>query len=326
MQRGQIVVLPTEVISPLNTPEKKRDETLIAHPQWTYVGPEDTINFEWEIGQWVAGAFDGITERKYLTRVQSASSEPTPFTVALPAISLSRLSPRDEPYICEICFKNKFNDLRVIVENCVRIVEEVAPVVVTKIVSWSYPESAKVGKVIAIPVTVKNYGNQAGLAKVEGELLGQTLTSKPSTFTIGAGEIQKVTMSSFAMPDRDKIVVTLSSFHQEKTAWIKDDTIALEIIREVEVPPEVGEHRLTIEINPVGAGSVTKEPDKTLYNDWELVKLTATPRTGYWFYYWQPWYLDAATGKWIAQETAMGSPIYLYMPTDIKVTANFVRG
>lgn len=127
MERGQIVALATVVIPPENTPQKKRSETLIAHPRWRYIGPADTIRFEWQIGQWWLGTFDGITSRQYKTFSQPASPALAEFSTGLPAISLSPLSPRAEPYICEIWFKDKFSDLRVIVENCVKIIEVPPP-------------------------------------------------------------------------------------------------------------------------------------------------------------------------------------------------------
>jgi len=138
MERGQIVALATVVIPPENTPQKKRSEMLTAHPTWRYIGLADTIRFEWQIGQWWAGTFDGITSRKYKTFSQPKSPSLAEFTTSLPAISLSPLSPRAEPYICEIWFKDKFSDLRVIVENCVKIIE--VPVGITFQVSiWGIP-------------------------------------------------------------------------------------------------------------------------------------------------------------------------------------------
>lgn len=139
MERGQIVALPTVVIPPENTPQKKRSETLTARPRWKYVGPADTISFEWQIGQWWAGTFDGITSRKYKTFSQPRSLYLAEFSTSLPAISLSSLSPRAEPYICEIWFKDKFSDLRVIVENCVKIIE-VAVGITFQVSIWGIPD------------------------------------------------------------------------------------------------------------------------------------------------------------------------------------------
>ena len=125
MDRGQIVALATEVIAPENTPEKTRAEVLIAHPRWKYIGPGETIRFEWQIGKWGWAGFAGESARQYATRSQPASTELKEFTTSLPAISLSPLSPGY--YDCEIWFKDKFPDLRVIVQNCVKIVEEGPP-------------------------------------------------------------------------------------------------------------------------------------------------------------------------------------------------------
>ena len=120
MQR-QIVALPTEVILPENTPEKTKADSLIAHPRWKYIGPGESIRFEWQIGRWGWAGFAGETSRQYVTRYQVASMELKEFTTSLPPISLSPLSPGY--YDCEIWFKDKFADLRVIVQNCVRVVE-----------------------------------------------------------------------------------------------------------------------------------------------------------------------------------------------------------
>lgn len=122
---GEIVALPTQVIPPENTPEKIRTQTLSARPRWKYIGPGETIRFEWQIGRWGWAGFAGETDRKYATRSQPASTELKEFSTGLPAISLSPLSP--DYYDCEIWFKDKFPDLRVIVQNCVRVIEEAPP-------------------------------------------------------------------------------------------------------------------------------------------------------------------------------------------------------
>jgi len=121
VRRGQIVVLSSVVIPPENTPEKLISASLVAHPVWKYAGPACTINLEWQIGKWNS-TFNGITTRKYDTRSQPASSELKEFTTDLTAIPLSGLSLGY--YDCEIWFKSSaFSDLRVIVQNCVRVVE-----------------------------------------------------------------------------------------------------------------------------------------------------------------------------------------------------------
>jgi len=121
----QIVALATQVISPENTPEKRRTDSLIAKPRWKYKGPGETIRFEWQIGKWGWAGFAGESTRQYATRFQPASTVLKEFDTSLPSISLSSLSPGY--YDCEIWFKNKFPDLRVIVQNCVRVVEEAPP-------------------------------------------------------------------------------------------------------------------------------------------------------------------------------------------------------
>lgn len=49
---------------------------------------------------------------------------------------------------------------------------------------------------------------------------------------------------------------------------------------------EMQTYTLTVNVDPAGGGTVTKNPDKALYNDGELVTLTATPSSGYRFVEW----------------------------------------
>jgi len=205
MERGQIVALATQVIPPQNTPEKKASESLLAQPRWRYKGPACTINLEWQIGRWrqIVGiwSFDGISTRVYATRSQTASMELAEFTTNLPAISLSPLSPGY--YDCEIWFKSPaFPDLRIIVQNCVRVVEVAPP----------------------------------------------------------------------------------------------------------------GEYTLTLIAEPsFAAGWITKEPDKSKYAKWELVKLTAHRIWPYEFYYFD-----------IDGEPIMINPMNLYVTKNHIITAHFV--
>jgi len=132
--------LATVVIPPENTPQKKRGEYLAAHPRWRYIGPGDIIKFEWQIGRWGWAGFAGETTRKYSTFSQPASTTLREFTTTLPSISLSPLTPSDEPYDCEIWFKDTFSDLRVIVQNCVRILEEIPVGVSFQVSIWGIPD------------------------------------------------------------------------------------------------------------------------------------------------------------------------------------------
>lgn len=156
MERGQIVVLGTVVIPPQNSPQKKGTEYLTAHPTWRYIGPADVINFEWQIGRWGWAGFAGESDRQYGTFSQPVSTEMKEFTTNLPSLSLSPLSPSGDPYDCEIWFKNKFSDLRVIVENCVTILEEAPPPptkpVVTDLFIVSPTKSQFIGGIISVAV------------------------------------------------------------------------------------------------------------------------------------------------------------------------------
>ena len=72
------------------------------------------------------------------------------------------------------------------------------------------------------------------------------------------------------------------------------------------------QHTLTVYLN--GTGSVTKKTDKSAYNRWESVTLTATPGSGYTF------------SNWSGDASGASNPITVTMSTNKKVTANFVKG
>lgn len=117
------VELATVRIYAKNTPEKSRYSSLTAYPRWRYIGPQCNIEFEWVVGQWKWGAFDEITDHRKITRIQERSDEWAEFETSLGSIYLSKLSPRSEPYMCEIWIRSTaFSDIRVLVDNCVRII------------------------------------------------------------------------------------------------------------------------------------------------------------------------------------------------------------
>lgn len=117
------VELATVRIQAENTPVKSRYSSLAAHPRWRYIGPQCSIEFEWVIGQWKWGTFDEISDHRKTMRTQQRSDEWAEFETTLPSIYLSKLSPRDEPYMCEIWLRSTaFPDLRVLVDDCVRII------------------------------------------------------------------------------------------------------------------------------------------------------------------------------------------------------------
>jgi len=51
-------------------------------------------------------------------------------------------------------------------------------------------------------------------------------------------------------------------------------------------PPTIPQYKLSISVTPSGGGTVSKSPDKAQYSEGEIVKLTATPASGYEFYRW----------------------------------------
>ena len=69
---------------------------------------------------------------------------------------------------------------------------------------------------------------------------------------------------------------------------------------------------LTLNVAPVGGGSVTKFPDKATYNNGESVQLTAVPAAGY------------AFGSWSGDLMGSANPATLVMDADKTVTANFL--
>jgi len=81
-------------------------------------------------------------------------------------------------------------------------------------------------------------------------------------------------------------------------------------IREVEPPPG---YTLIVWSLPLGAGWVTKEPDKATYSYGEMVKLTAHNAPGYRFSYWD------VDGEWLSSY----SPINYMVLADHTVTAHF---
>jgi len=250
MERGQIVALATSVIPPENTPQKTRGETLIAHPRWKYVGPRDTIRFEWQIGRWGAFGFAGDSARKYATSSQPASAELKEFNAALPAISLSPLSPGY--YDCEIWFKDKFSDLRVIVENCVRIVEEAPP-----------PEKYS----LEIAVEPPGSGNVT-VSPIMAVYPAGTSVSLHAMRVVGY-EFDHWGGDVYGMGSQNPITVTMDS-----DKWV------------VAVFKSIAKYAIDGVSIPASGGYWYMEPYKDLYDRLDVVKLTAFAYAGYSFDYW----------------------------------------
>jgi len=242
VERGQIVALATEVIPPENTPEKKKTDTLVAHPRWRYVGPRDTIRFEWQIGKWGWAGFAGETARKYSTHSQPASPVLTPFTTSLSAISLSPLSPGY--YDCEIWFKDKFSDLRVIVQNCVRIVEEVPPPPPPQYVWYPpgeytqigilAPSSAPAGSRVNIEISLVNRSSYAlnmwpGRTRYNDTIFRVYDAAGRMHVVVPAGGTHTWT-GHFTMPNRD-IEILVESWYEGETKWWPDYSITHPIRR-----------------------------------------------------------------------------------------------
>jgi uncharacterized repeat protein (TIGR02543 family) len=72
------------------------------------------------------------------------------------------------------------------------------------------------------------------------------------------------------------------------------------------------QYTLTVMIAPLGvAGSVTKNPDKTVYVYGDVVTLTAVPSAGYTF------------DTWSGGRSGTTNPVTLTMDSNKTVTANF---
>lgn len=225
--RGKIVALPTQVIPPQNTPRKTSSDTLIAHPRWRYIGPGDIIRFEWQIGRWGLGGFAGETARKSSTHSQPASTELNEFTTSLPSISLSPLTPSDDPYDCEIWFKDTFPDLRVIVENCVEIVQVGGYSDIWLVT----PSSAEAGITVTVLAYIKNLCDYpinltATMGRVNGEVLRFGTVHK----VVDAGQTE-FWYDSFIMPDHDVIVSVESWYEGTGGIWYSDDRDEKTILR-----------------------------------------------------------------------------------------------
>lgn len=251
MERGEIVTLATVVIPPENTPVKLSGQTLVARPRWKYIGPADTIRFEWQIGRWGWAGFAGETARRYKTASQTASAELKEFYTDLPAISLSPLSPSDDPYDCEIWFKDKFSDLRVIIENCVKVVEEAPAEEYSLEISIEPPDTGYVTR--EPPDVTYPAGSRV------------RLTAKPYDetkykFDHWGGDISGTT---------NPIDITMN-----KNMWV---VAAFKSIEKYTIDG------ITV---PEGAGYWYLEPYKDLYERLDVVKITAFANVGYGFDYW----------------------------------------
>ncbi len=69
----------------------------------------------------------------------------------------------------------------------------------------------------------------------------------------------------------------------------------------------------TLRVNIIGSGSVTKNPDKITYDQWEQVTLSATPASGFTF------------SVWSGDASGTTNPVILTMNGNKTVTANFTQ-
>lgn len=246
VQRGRIITLATVEIPPANTPPKQKTDSLTARPTWNYVGPAQTISIEWQVGK-MNSTFNGITERKYGTFPQSASSQLAPFSADFPPISLSPLSAGY--YDCEIWFKGSFSDLRVIVKNCVKIAEEVK---------------------FTLSVAVSPSGTGS-------------VTISPNQTNYLPGSLVTLTAVPAAGYQFDKWTGSISST-SNPVQIILNANAAITAVFKVK---QATQYTLSTSVSPAGAGSVTKKPDQATYDSGFQVVVTAVPASGYYFDHWE---------------------------------------
>ena len=114
--------------------------------------------------------------------------------------------------------------------------------------------------------------------------------------------------------------------------WMKSGSTLNEVsfsinVEEVEVPKPVpeqeGEFRLTLRADPswlwgtIAGGLITVEPNKSKYNKWDRILITARPATLYRFSYWT---IDDE------EPILYANSIYWYVTGNHIITAHFVRG
>ncbi|AEJ60892.1 peptidase C11 clostripain [Spirochaeta thermophila DSM 6578] len=66
-----------------------------------------------------------------------------------------------------------------------------------------------------------------------------------------------------------------------------EETLTFTVTKDVSIGVVFTLRNLTLEVEPEGAGTILKDPDKEDYKDGENVELTADPATGYLFNYWE---------------------------------------
>jgi YD repeat-containing protein len=170
----------------------------------------------------------------------------------------------------------------------------------------------------SVLITVTRTGGSSGAVGVSyvtnngTATAGSDYTSTSGTLSWVNGDTSNKTFSVSILNDSvyegdETVNLTLNSPTGGATLGFPS-TAVLTIIDD---DPAIGTYILTVNVNPVAAGSITKNPDKTIYNSGEMVQLTANANSGYSF------------SSWSGDVFGNTNPISFIMDSNKSVTANF---
>ncbi len=133
-----------------------------------------------------------------------------------------------------------------------------------------------------------------------------TVTPAPGTHTYNDGEIVQLTAA--ADPGW-----TFSGWSGSLTGTTSPTNITMDGDKSVTATFTQDAYTLTVNVSPVGGGSVTKAPDQTTYHYGDVVQLTANTASGYTF------------SSWTGVDTSNGNSATVTMNGNKTVTANFTQ-
>ncbi len=148
-------------------------------------------------------------------------------------------------------------------------------------------------------VTPTPMGDQSGIACIA--LVGVVCAGYYSTGTL-------VTLTATPNPGN-----SFSSWSGNLSGAVNPTSITMNGPKNIVANFTQDQYTLTVNINPTGAGSVTKVPDKTTYVYGDVVALTRTANPGFTF------------SNWSGDATGSASPITITMNGNKNVTVNFTQ-